>query len=189
MEKISKLVIVDPKWLIKAMQTIMELGSKNLRGRDKRNLKQGEISLDVLRQLWSDHEQALPESELVDAEKLSIILQAYCLIHPVLSSEAKSDAGSPHYIVPSMLPCLGDLKKDIFECTLPWMEFYFNFDKFLPIEVYHRLVCMFLSEAHKSSRQRNYQLSDRTCCFQKVQNCKWKLELEASEHRIKISVM
>ena len=94
--------------LIEIMMIIMELSKDSdniLSGKEKRNLQNGMISFAVLERLC----QQILKSDIVDATTLSIILQAYYLIHPTTSddSQANSASESPTnkcFVIPSMLP-------------------------------------------------------------------------------------
>ncbi len=195
-KKIEELVISDPKMLIEIMKIIMELSKDSdniLSGKEERNLQNGMISFAVLERLC----QQIPKSGIVDATTLSVILQAYCLIHPTSGndSQADSDSASCHsdsptnkcFVIPSMLPELqDDMIEELVQSSLPWMEFYFDFEKFLPVEVYHRLVCMLMAAAQRHPGKS--RVSRFLCCFDMVYDCKWKVELEVLQHRMKISI-
>ena len=180
------------------MQVIMELPENysQITGMQQRDLQNGKVTLQVLKKVWSDHANyPLPEKSSVDVRKLSIILQAFCLIHPAMSdtqcsSEDPVDLHDRLFIVPSLLPEPNDSrKKEIAQNDFSWISFYFDFEKFLPLEVYHRLICMLIAETQKTRSKNRYKLSSSLCRFDKAHDCKWKIELEAHQHRIKISVM
>ncbi len=190
-KKIEELVIIDPKMLIEIMKIIMELSKDSdiiLSGIEERNLQNGMISFAVLEKLC----QQILKSGIVDATTLSVILQAFCLIYPTSGNDSQADSASCHsesptnkcFVIPSMLPELQD--EELAQRSLPWMEFYFDFEKFLPVEVYHRLVCMLMAAAQK--RRGKIRVSRFLCCFDGVHDCKWKVELEDLQHRMKISI-
>ena len=197
--EISNLVITDPKWLIKVMQIIVELPENygEITGIELRDLRRnGLVSLQALGKVWSDRNYSIPETEksLVDERKLSIILQAFCLIHPVMRNSLSSDSEDPAdlnklwFVIPSLLPKPSS-QNQIGQNDLSWISFYFDFQKFLPREVYYRLICMFIAEIRKTGKKTPYELSSSLCRFDRICHCKWKIELEALQHRIKISVM
>lgn len=184
-DMISDLVIINPKWLIGIMQIIVELKDNCplISGREQTKLKHGEVSLDVLKKLWGDSENGIPETKTVDPEKLAIVLQAYCLIHSCNSETSDTKC----FITPSMLPSdLSNDKKQKLEHS-DWIDFYFDFEKFLPVEVFHRLVCMLMAEVHKSDFHK-CNLSQSLCSFPRICHCIWKVELKNLEHKIKVSV-
>ena len=178
------------------MQIIMELPENygQITGRELRDLRNGLVSLQVLGKVWSD--RIIPETEksLVNERKLSIILQAFCLIHPVMRNSLSSDSEDPAdlkklwFVIPSLLPRPSS-QNQIGQNDLSWISFYFDFQKFLPREVYYRLICMFVAETRKTGKKTPYELSSCLCRFDRICSCKWKIELEALQHRIKISVM
>ncbi len=143
MEQISNLVIIDPQWLFSAMQVIMELPTNDTRITGEEQLmleKSGKIAFKALEKLWSGSSSLqVKQSGLENAHKLCLILQAYCLIHPVKFEGKGEDF---YYIIPSLLPAhLPDPKHTSVECSQLWMHFYFDFQQFLPQEIFHRLIC------------------------------------------------
>ena len=206
-EKISNLVIVNPKWLISVMQIIMELpdnpNDKRFSPKEIKALKdRGEAKMSLLNRLWSESDKL---SDAVDTEKLCLILQAYCLIYPVESESTQPSIGEcdslkgddttatssdPCYLIPSLLPkCSEPARKKAAADHLNWMTFFFDFQKFLPLEIYHRLVCMLLDAFQTARTSRSCLfLSDTLCCFDNIDNCHWKVELESPQHRLKVSV-
>ena len=207
-DKISKLVIIDPKWLISAMQVIMELkvNDKRVTGNEQQMLQEtGKVSFECLKRLWSQSDPCVLKSGLVDAQQLCLILQAYCLIHPseyfnktCQIQPASIDAGcssSTLFLVPSLLPEAkllidkGEISES--ESRLPWISFYFDFHSFLPLVIFHRLICLLLAAYRQESKRPGavHYLSKTLCRFDGIKGCNWKVELEEYQHRLKISVM
>jgi len=178
-DAISDLVIVSQKWLIKVMREVMEL-SENFRqitGAQQRDLKKGKVTLQALKKIWSE---SVKELGTVDIERLCYILQAYCLIHPVGASSAAVGDGKQLFIIPCMLPEATERSRSKIDGSRPWIEFCFDFEGFLPLEVYHRLLCMLLNESSK------YELYAEVCLFEGVDGCIIKVELDSSHHLIKV---
>ncbi len=214
-DEINDLVLLDPKWLIDVMKELMELQDVNTGKVDRRkpvydnndldNLEdQGIASENLLRKClegyYSEREEA------VTFLRLCRMLQAYGLIYPVegnppvnasdempgnsslsqsLSkgiSTSTSISSSHDFLVPCMLPD----KENLHECP-GWITFYFDFLKFLPEVVYHRLICLMLAE----SKQHSVPLTKEWCIFSDIggfENSRWKIELSKDLHKLQISV-
>jgi len=80
------------------------------------------------------------------------------------------------------------MKKDHLP-NLPWITFYFDFQGFLPVEVFNRFVCLMLARSQaKCTTSRLPEFSATCCRFYEIEGCNWKLEIEAG-HLLKVSVM
>ena len=199
-EEISNLVIIDLKRLISAMQVIMELEKNDTRisGEEQQMLQEtGKVSFDCLERLWSLCGQSILKSGIVDAHQLCLILQAYCLIHPseyldkTHQVQPPSNTNLNYYLVPSLLPEAKSLTEKEEGSVLPWVSFYFDFEGFLPLEIYHRLICLLLAAYREGNRRPNatHCLSKTLCRFDGIRGCNWKVELEKHQQRLKVSVM
>lgn len=192
-QEISDLVIIDPKWLISAMQVLMEVSSGNTKFNRKAivTLNKGFAKMSLLKRVWSDSGSL--SGDIVNEDKLCLILQAYCLIFPLAPDSSTTDGEDPNaeYLIPSKLPECSEVKRqEISQDHLGWITFYFDFKKFLPIEIYHKLICLFLATFQPEKRSKNLFLSSTLCRIDELVNEKrfWKLELESHRHRIKVSV-
>ena len=197
-KEISNLVIIDPKRLISAMQVIMELEKNDTRisGEEQDTLQEtGKVSFECLERLWSMCGQSILKSGIVDAHQLCLILQAYCLIHPSeyldKTHQLQLPSSTNYYLVPSLLPEAKSLTEKEKGSDLPWICFYFDFEGFLPLEIYHRLICLLLAAYKVESRRpkATHYLSKTLCRFDGIRGCNWKIELEEHQHRLKVSAM
>ena len=213
-DQLADLVILDPAWLIKVIKVIFEMKQsfQGVPGRLVRDLNgSGIASSTLLKACWEKFTHKGPAS----FHQLCLMLQANCLIYPVESlpcpmraetdplpssshlpttparsqTSPETDDSEKFFLVPCKLPekTCEALKAD---CRLPWIRFYFDFQKFLPNEIYHRFICLMLavSESNKSKKKKNTYFS--TCCqFYNIDGCNWKIELEQSLHRLKVSVL
>ena len=171
----------------------------------------GIASCTLLKACWEE----FTHTGTISFQQLCLMLQANCLIYPVKSqpcpNRAESDPlpsssqlptppaksqTSPEvnnaevfFLVPCKLPekmC----ETPNTEYQLPWITFYFDFQKFLPMEIYHRLVCLMLAASDiEGSRKKRNAYSSTCCLFYNIDSCKWKIELQENLHHLKVSVM
>ena len=184
-ELLANLVLLDPKWLIILMRIVMELehGDADFTGKDVRDLKlMGIARAALLRKCWGEY---LPLDAGGDTlfRQVCLMLQAYCLIYPIRGG-TDTITDDLKYLVPCKFPPEKIEKKD-----WPWVTFYFDFQGFLPMEIFNRFVCLMLarSQANKSHKQPEFSA---TCCrIYQVEGCNWQLEVETHCHLLKVSVM
>ena len=218
-QQLEDLVLLDPKWLITLMKIVMELedGAVNHTGVDVRDLKETGIASDVLlRNCWKEYHAT---DDDVSFRQLCLMLQAYCLIYPIrgdvklgMGSPSRSqsdnhevsnttsaapsifshsqsacgaDATADHFLVPCKLPEKVGMNED----HLPWITFYFNFQGFLPAEIFNQFVCLMLARSQAKHIHDQFPEFSATCCqFYQIEGCNWKLEVETG-HLLKVSVM
>lgn len=221
-KQLADLVLLDPKWLITLMKLVMELkdGATNHKGEDLRDLKKTGIArAALLRDCWQEY--LTTDSDIL-FRQLCLMLQAYCLIYPIRGdvqpeiacpnrshsdnheitaiavrpsllhsqSDGSTDtaANGLKFLVPCKLPEKIEVKDH-----LPWTTFYFDFQGFLPVEIFNRFVCLMLAWSQaKSTKRGKPPLFSATCCrFYQVEGCNWQVERGVSEtdHMLKVSVM
>lgn len=170
--------------------------------------KTGVAKLSVLEECWSKNGLL----KKCSSTQLCLMLQAFCLVHTIeyslqpsscdpmkhepgllqdeTSLKTKDDC-TPNqcFLIPNLLPVKEEPEQDANH--LPWISFYFDFHKFLPVEIYHRLVCLMLAAFQHTPALRRQKpiLSQWFCRFDGIHNCNWKISLEASKHRLKVSVL
>lgn len=200
-KELCDLIVLRPEWLISVMKVIMELSpSKKILGVESELVsyldKTGEADLDLLTACWKDRispPESAPESR-IDIHHLCLILQAYCLIYPVPSDSSGSNSDSvpaelgrskkSKYIIPCKLP-----EKIDGECLLPGSStFVFDFERFLPAEIYHRLICLAARKSNPSRGSPNLY-SSKKCFFQEFSDTNWIMEMDPDRHRINFSMM
>ena len=205
-EELAKLIILDPAWLGKVMGAIVELdpSDPDFHGDRKPAMKltkAGIASKELLMEVWGDILADTADRNR-SFDHLCTILKAYCLIYPLKESTVRSleDHSSTsesletlsvrHFLVPCMLPDAERIKgRD--DNHWDWIIFYFDFESFLPEELYHRLLCQLIAEFQRtnSNSLTPPQFSKRFCRFNNIYDCNWKVELLRDVHRLKISVL
>lgn len=205
----DNLILLDVAWLIKMMRIVMELqtgeGCK-LTNEEIRDLETtGCAKAGLLRRCWN----ALNNDVF---HKLCLILQSFCLIFPLpvdevpalqqSASTAKYEEGihsskvldqiqsggqtssKPEtvYLIPSKL-CFKDINgtlKDSFE-----ISFVFDFHGFLPVEVYHRLLCLMLKKQSLGPKPKG-EFTARYFVIKGLHKCNWLVEMIGSELRVSV---
>ena len=200
-KELQGLVLLDPKWLLEVMRTVMELGidAKGYRGQDTRDLdKKGVASATLLKTCW---ESILKDGSECSFLQLSLILQAYGLIFPInIPDNASSNpplrsASDPavmsqttptthsqsggvglhpreRFLVPCRIPEKSDVKH------LTGLTFFIDFQGFLPVEIFHRLICLMLNKSRSVPVVVGKLMLNSTCCyFPHVENCQWRIEV------------
>ena len=185
------------------------MGDQKYLGADIRDLKMKGIgNASLLRKRW---EGCYSESVGCSFTQLCLILQAYCLIYPLqphlvappgrsmsmpatsaptqrpLSrSQSEVDVTLPmKFLVPCMLP-----SKPIPDDPIKKVTFSFDFNGFLPAEIFHRLICLMLAaSAATRGRKMAPEFSATRCRFDNVEGRKLQLEMESECHRLTVSVM
>lgn len=151
--------------------------------------KSGMADLKLLRSCWKDYVSAPGSASKIELRHLCLLLQANCLIFPVQSTAASNgnaSAANPtqKYIIPGKLP---PPKPDINWITCCGATFYFDFNTFLPDEIYHKLICLASSEAQPTGKLQN-RYSSQICIFCGLFDTNWAIEIEREKQRLKISV-
>lgn len=205
--ELSGLLLLDPTWLFDIMKNVVELDicSNVIEGNLIRQLRETGIApKELLFECWSEYLQE-PINE--SFHQMCLMMQAECLIHPIKltpdqavetfsakgssqqpTSQATSDTVTLNdenfnYLVPCKLP-----KKES-EDYREWITFYFDFQKFLPEVIYHRLICLMMAVSQSSPSFDKPHLSKNVCHFSRIDRCRWKIELEVKFQRLKISVL
>ena len=197
-EKLDSLVLLDPSWLTEMMRNVMELqtgkGSKLANYEILEVEKTGCAKLSLLRKCcWNELNDD-------DFANLILMLQSFCLIFPLPSSEAPPSFGSSStsilstqdkahahhsqseeqtslmldtlYLIPSKLHTDVDQP-----CGNYKFSFVFDFGGFLPEQVYHRLLCLMLK---RQSETVGFKLKGEfTAQYFKikgVEKCNWMIQ-------------
>lgn len=162
-------------------------------------IETGVASEDLLREKWAGFFSKL-ESGL-SFHKLCLMLQAYCLIFPLKESELmKEDSSNENdlssdlnkkrktsFLVPSMLPEIP--AEEEIDCDVPWVKFFFDFKKFLPEAIYHRLICIMLVDTEDpSSEDAMPKFSKLWSCFYDIDESHWRFDYLQGDHKLKVSI-
>ena len=189
-QMLQELIVLDPDWLITLMKVVTELDPTKdvpgIRGDQIRDLSsRGIADSKFLEIIWGEF---ISPASGIEVRHLCLILQAYCLIYPVkMVVSMVKESLTQQYIVPCKFPSnIESLPRWVEKCV----NFYFNFNGFLPEKIYHRLVCLMLSEAkHPQKKLDQNCYSSKICIFYGIQNTNWKIEMEGYEQRLKIGVV
>jgi hypothetical protein len=180
-QELKALVVLDPDLLVDTMRVVMEL-------KTTRKVELKEVQASLIRELevtgiadlkllgccWRRDFTFTPAFEM---HHLCLMLQASCLIYPV-----QPVSGNPQkYIIPSKLPNTADTEAPGWVCRCA--TFYFDFNKFLPDEIYHRLICLASSEAIASEKN---CYSSKCCIFCELEGTNWVLEVEGDKLKIRV---
>ena len=175
------------------MKIIMELNrtSQGVRSLIIKLDDTGIASEELLRQTWAGF---YSESERGPSfHQLCLILQSYCLIFPLKGFQSPALTSSAtgqitkSFLVPSKMP--ENAKEDEVDCDVPWVVFYFDFEKFLPEVIYHRLICIMLANADDyTSDYVKPKFSKSWSCFYDIEESHWKFEYQRKLHRFKVSI-
>jgi len=196
----------------------LEDGANDYTGEDLRDLKETGIARAVLlRDCWKEYHstdndvsfrqlclmlqaycliypvrgdvgRCFPHPTQSDNHKISTTTAAasHNLSHS--QSVCGADTTADNFLVPCKLPQKDRMKKDHLP-NLPWITFYFDFQGFLPVEIFNRFVCLMLARSQaKCTTSRLPEFSATCCRFYEIEGCNWKLEIEAG-HLLKVSVM
>ena len=176
----------------------MELNIKEFSGTLKQSQiqilkEEGIADLEVLEECWKQFMSVPGSPPDIEIRHLCLILQAYCLIYPVPQSPASTSTSEEpqeekvqKYIIPCKLP------KNFSEYRVPkitnWTTFFFEFEYFLPDEIYHRILCLASSEA-KPPRKKCNIYSNKRCLYYGLFETNWIFEIEREKQRLKFMVM
>ena len=129
------------------------------------------------------------------------ILESYCLIFRVLKPLYELlyfpfDEKEDLFLIPCKMP-ISSSKSDVLKIAKDCYKFEFDFQSYLPNEVYIHCVCKFLYEIAKATGltedKRKVELSD-TCsifCFFELGEslADWKIEMDHDKHILIFSVL
>lgn len=185
-------VIIRPRWLISIMRKVIELDhSKAYEGITPASLQQlGEFGIadkHLLEKCWNEELKACGNLKL---DHLCYMLQSYCLIFPIVSPERQLDKlefeDSQRYLIPCKLPNELDLSKYAEDFKLFDFKVYFNFDNFLPAEIYHRFVCRLIMIAKRNDRKNIF--TKKESIIHDAKSWDWWVEYKASIHNLEVSI-
>ena len=195
-EKLVNLAILNPHWLMSMMKVIMELTTKTdeaIARLDNDQVfkltKEGIADFKVLEVCW---DRFLPHSD-VTIGHLCLIFQAYCLIRPLPRDEDSSVSPSDppadqKFLIPCKLP--DEITDDrICKIAEQYKSFYFDFNEFLPDEIYHRLICLISTVAKPLSTKLCHHYSRQQCFFTGVLGTNMIIQMDEAQQRLRIKFM
>lgn len=146
--------------------------------------KTGIADFDVFKECWKE----LESSSLITVHQL-------CLIYPI-SSDGGGAEKPQEYIIPCKLPADICVEKRILNMLKKHAIFYIDFCRFLPDEIYHRLICLLIDNTASTSRKvnpkkglRSVYYSRRSIFFHGVMDINWFIEMEQENQRLMITVL
>lgn len=181
------------------MKVIMEL-SRTSQGHRSVIIKlhdTGIASETLLREKWADFYSESESRSGPSFQQLCLILQAYCLIFPLKGFQSQAEPAEDlsctnrqtdmSFLVPCQLPEIA--KEDEISSNVPLIVFYFDFEKFLPEDVYHRLICILLFHAGDHTyKELMPKFSKLWSYFYDIDESHWKFEYQRELHRLKVSI-
>ena len=195
-KELCDFIILDPQWLMTVMKDIVELktgnGNKERLLDDNRQvqlLKEGFAYFDVFKIFWEEFVLTSDSPSAITVRHLCLIFQAYCLIYPVHSVDACEGSAEQKYIIPCKLPAEIE-SEHICKIIRRHSTFYFDFYKFLPDEIYHRLICLASQKCAIKRKQRLHNCySKRKCFFFNLLETNWVIEFHEGEQQLMIAVL
>lgn len=199
--ELRDLIVLDPDWLMRVMKVIMDFKTTKYEPDFETKLittleVDGMADLKLLKFCWKKFLSEAPCN--IEIRHLCLILKAHCLIYPVEDSTTAAGSGdnsaevpAQKYIIPCKLPCEINMDKHKWVRTKSCgsAKFYFNFKRFLPDEIYHRLICLASSEAKPPGHSHSNGYSSEKCIFYGILNTNWVIGIERVRHRLEIRVM
>ena len=172
-DKLKNLVILRRQWLFNVMTVILGFKSKtsNKEGEDGK-----QSTADVAKKLKPSEKDALEEGR-ADSNVLQKCWENF------------TDNADVEYLIPCMLPELTEERKEELKDQLencPWFYMYFDFEKFLPAQIYYQLVCL-LGDSKTSSPEDIF--TSTVCVLNDVKDYHWKVEYERDSHGLKVGVL
>ena len=149
--------------------------------------------------LKSDLQKCLMENDAVTTENFNHllgILESYCLIYRLSSVhchllDLRNGNDDDKYLVPCKMP---QLKKEIIFPKVCY-KFEFDFQSYLPEEVYIHTICQLMSEIDDSAFDDKWSIELTNTCtvfkcikFKDLPSADWKIEMDTKRHVLVFSV-
>ena len=171
---ISEVILIEPKWLVAIMKKVMEvsLSHSTLSNTDIDTfLKTGMANSEFLYELWQeDHKGNDNQFQII-----CLLVRAYGLMQTIKSPVSNC--------VQFMFPCL--LKQEEQILTNGY-TFYFDFNAFLPQEVFHCLICLVIKKFKEVPGCSPPKFSAITCIWHCFKGYDWYIQCLSKEHRLKV---
>ena len=178
---LHNVIILDPQWLAKVMTELMKVDYEDIR----QLLNHGLAKQSFLKSLWDDYlDRSTQEGQERSFQQLCLFLQAFCLIIPASSVNISTNQESL-YLIPCKLKGK-DEPPESPEHPEEWIQFYFDFNRYLPAEVFHRLSCLLAcattDPTHENTFHYNY------CSLWDIQQSNLRLEMHTEKNLLKAYV-
>ena len=181
---LHNVIILDPQWLAKVMTELMKVdyGCKHNAQDICQLLDHGLAKQSFLQSLWDDYlDRSTQESQQRSFQQLCLFLQAFCLIIPASSVNISTNQGSL-YLIPCKLKGK-DEPPESPEYPEDWIQFYFDFNRYLPAEVFHRLFCLLACDSTDPSHENTFRYN--YCSLWDIQQSNLWLEMHTEKNLLK----
>ena len=170
-DQISTVILIKPGWLISIMTKAMEvsMSHRTLRNEDVDKLrKTGMTSIAFLRELWQDYHENNDNTFQI----ICLLMRAHGLMQVI-----------KHTDVQFMIPCM--LRQE--ELNIPnGYTFYFDFNGFLPQEVFHSFICLMIKKSQEVPDHSEPKFSASGCTLYCLKGYDWYIQPLSQEHRLKV---
>ncbi len=184
-DKLKDLVIIYPRWMITIMKKIVELDHEinydNILPISLKSLGDfGIADKKLLQERWKED-----VTEKVKLDNICSIMQAYCLLIPIViqcKDAPESAENIEKYLIPCKIPDIA-MSEDAehFDFSV-----FFDFDKFLPVVVYHRLISRLVLLACDSKEKHCFSKSE--CIIREVDGLEWWIKFKSTSYCLEISL-
>ncbi len=185
-DKLKDLVIIYPRWMITIMKKIVELNHKiNYDNIFPSSLKSlGDLGIadkHLLQERWKEE-----VTEKVKLDHICSIMQAYCLLIPIAvqckDAPESAENNIEKYLIPCKIPDIA-MSEDAEHFDFSVL---FDFDKFLPVVVYHRLISRLVLLARDSRQKHCFSKSE--CIIREVDDLEWWIKFKSPSYCLEISL-
>ena len=144
-------------------------------------LNHGLARQNFLKSLWEDYLDRSNQER--SFQQLCLFLQAFCLIIPAISINISTNQESL-YLIPCKLQGKNEPPQSP-EYPEEWIQFYFDFNGYLPAEVFHRLCCLLARDTIDPTHENTFHYND--CLLWIQQGTLW-LEIHSEQNLLKAYV-
>lgn len=216
--KLHDVILLDPQWLADIMRELMKVkyGSSSPAAAVRMFLTSGLAKESFLRSLWKEY---LDDSSQESFEQLCLFLQAFCLIIPasyvnmdttvaVISTPTQMLSSVPTSTTQGHTKSIAQDREFLVPCKLKgessppkspphpeeWLQFHFNFEGYLPAEVFHRLSCLLVIKSQKRDADTVLPPTAKNeffynyCSLRNILHSDWWLEMLGEKHMLKVHV-
>ena len=210
-EVLDDLILINPRWLTEMMKKVVELkagrGAEMTNAEQILLEDTGCAKLSLLKRCWSNlgdedfHRlilmlqsfclvYPLPKSpEKDDTKPLCAQLNPTpCVLLQPDQQSLKEEPGQSAFSLPSLnqtylIPSKLQEKEFDKDQLTKYFNFSFEFDfrGFLPVEVYHRLLCLMLKKLPQRSRKPRYIFTANHFKIYEVEGCNWVVQMVSSK--------
>ena len=156
----------------------VDLGCKRNAQDIRQLLNHGLARQNFLKSLWEDYLDRSNQER--SFQQLCLFLQAFCLIIPAISINISTNQESL-YLIPCKLQGKNEPPQSP-EYPEEWIQFYFDFNGYLPAEVFHRLCCLLARDTTDPTHENTFHYYN--CSLWIQQGTLW-LEMHSEQNVLK----